>query len=628
MMITPITTPIPSTPSFSLRLQLTLAFGLLCVLMTIVGAATLWGIFSLSAAANQAVEVDGYLSRLSSDVSIKTLLCRRYEKDFFLNLADQKTRNDYLTKWNNAFTGLNQAIGGFDAAATKPEDKQLAATWRKDSAAYQTAFLSVVQQIENNTIATSADANAALTPSKDSIRRLTDTSTATAESSEVAAQQAAKTLADSSTQTTWMVVALLVLILLAAIVWSILFPARLMRPVTALQIASSRIAGGDLTVKVNANRNDELGILAHTFNHMTDTIRKQVDDLQLSNDEIKRLQEAEANKRRLMLEQAVGQYLDFARKVAQGDLTERISVEYEGALGELGAGLNTMVASLHDITCQVQEGTNAIAAAVAQISAATTEQAASAAQQSAAITETATAIEQVKVIALQTADQATQLAQTSQNTLDIARQSDDAVSQTIGGMGQIRQQMSSIDQTIRNLSEHTRSISTIIASVSELADQINNLAQNAAIESTRSGDQDRDVATLAQLVRDLGSQAKQSTGQVRQILLEIQGSAKAAVTVTGAGLERVEADVQLVTATGTMLRQIAGDVQGGAQANVQMAAAAQQQTLGMEQIAQAMTAIQQAMTQTLVGTRQAEQAAHGLLTLAQSLQQAIAVYRL
>jgi hypothetical protein len=34
------------------------------------------------------------------------------------------------------------------------------------------------------------------------------------------------------------------------------------------------------------------------------------------------------------------------------------------------------------------------------------------------------------------------------------------------------------------------------------------------------------------------------------------------------------------------------------------------------------------MLQTLMGTRQAEQAAQGLLTLAQSLQQAIAVYRL
>jgi methyl-accepting chemotaxis protein len=94
---------------------------------------------------------------------------------------------------------------------------------------------------------------------------------------------------------------------------------------------------------------------------------------------------------------------------------------------------------------------------------------------------------------------------------------------------------------------------------------------------------------------------------VRQILLDIQGSTKAAVAVTDEGIRRVEAGVQLVTATGMMIHQIAQEVESGAQANVQMAAARQQ---------------------TLVGTRQAEQTAQGLLSLAHSLQQSIAVYRL
>jgi methyl-accepting chemotaxis protein len=195
-------------------------------------------------------------------------------------------------------------------------------------------------------------------------------------------------------------------------------------------------------------------------------------------------------------------------------------------------------------------------------------------------------------------------------------------------MGQIRQQVTSIARTIHGLSDQTRSISTIITSVSELADQINHLALNAAIETTRSGDQDRDIAALARLVRDLGSQAKDATKQVRLILSEIQNSTGAAVEVADEGSRRVEAGVQLVTETGVMIHQIAAEVEGGARANVQMAAAAQQQALGMQQIAQAMTATQQAMRQTLMGTRQAEQAAQGLRTLAQSLQQAIAVYRL
>ncbi|NNJ12674.1 chemotaxis protein, partial [Chloroflexales bacterium ZM16-3] len=52
------------------------------------------------------------------------------------------------------------------------------------------------------------------------------------------------------------------------------------------------------------------------------------------------------------------------------------------------------------------------------------------------------------------------------------------------------------------------------------------------------------------------------------------------------------------------------------------------QTAGMEQIGQAMGSIQQATTQALASTRQAERAAQDLHTLAQSLQRTISTYRL
>jgi methyl-accepting chemotaxis protein len=398
-------------------------------------------------------------------------------------------------------------------------------------------------------------------------------------------------------------------------------------PIGRLTTAATALAAGDLSRRLGMRRRDEIGVLAAHFDSMAQALEDRIASEQAAREVAQQLQRVETDNRQL-LERAVAEYLAFVQQVAQGDLRQQLSRRYDGALGQLGEGLSSMVSSLRDITSQVQAGTNAIAAAVAQISAATSEQAASSAQQSAAITETATTIEEVKVIAAQTADQATQVAQNSQSALEVARRSDQTVAETVDSMGQIRQQVASIAHTIHGLSDQSRSISTIITSVSELADQINQLALNAAIETTRSGDQDRDIAALARLVRDLGNQAKAATKQARQILSEIQNSTRAAVEVTDEGSRRVEAGVRLVTETGTMIHQIAAEIEGGAQANVQMAAAAQQQTLGMQQIAQAMTAIQQAMTQTLMGTRQAEQAAQGLLTLAQSLQQAIATYRL
>jgi methyl-accepting chemotaxis protein len=398
-------------------------------------------------------------------------------------------------------------------------------------------------------------------------------------------------------------------------------------PIRQLTAAAGAIAAGDLSRRLGMRRRDEIGRLAQNFDSMAQALEDRIATEQAARAEAQRLQLVETDNRQL-LEQAVGEYLEFVQQVALGDLSQHLTPRYDGALGKLGAGLNSMIASLRDITSQVQEGANAIAAAVAQISAATIEQAAASAQQSAAVTETATAIEEVKVIALQTADQAAQVAQGSKLALDVARQSDQTVIDTVGSMNQIHQQVGSIARTIHGLADQTESISTIITAISALADQISHLASNAAIESIRSDVQDRDIGALARLVHDLGNQAKDSTQQVRLIVSEIQSSTRVAVEVTDEGSRRVETGVRLVTETGTLICQIAAQVEGGAQANVQMAAAAQQQTLGMQQIAQAMAAIQQAMSQALEGTRQTEEAAQGLLTLSQSLQQAITVYRL
>jgi len=90
----------------------------------------------------------------------------------------------------------------------------------------------------------------------------------------------------------------------------------------------------------------------------------------------------------------------------------------------------------------------------------------------------------------------------------------------------------------------------------------------------------------------------------------------------------VEASSQLMEQAGEVIQYIAGEIEQGAQVNIQIAAAARQQMIGMEQIGQAMVGIQQATAQALAGTRETEHAAQSLHNLAQSLQEAVAAYEL
>ncbi len=195
-------------------------------------------------------------------------------------------------------------------------------------------------------------------------------------------------------------------------------------------------------------------------------------------------------------------------------------------------------------------------------------------------------------------------------------------------MEQIRVRVETIAQSILTLSEQTQAIGMIIATVNDLADQSNLLALNAAIEAARAGEQGRSFAVVAQHVRGLAERSKAATAQVRAILSEIQKAAQDAVLVTEEGTKGVANGSTLAAQTGQVIHRIAAEIEGGAQANVQMAAAAQQQTAGMEQIGQAMTSMQQATAQVSSSTRQVERAARDLHTLAQTLQRTIAAYQL
>jgi methyl-accepting chemotaxis protein len=202
------------------------------------------------------------------------------------------------------------------------------------------------------------------------------------------------------------------------------------------------------------------------------------------------------------------------------------------------------------------------------------------------------------------------------------------VEETVSGMNQIRERVESIAQTILALSEQTQAIGSIIVTVSEIADQSNLLALNAAIEAARAGEQGKSFAVVAQQVRDLAERSKAATVQVQQILSDIQRAANNAVMVTEEGTKGVEVGANLASDAGRVIHRITAEVENGAQSNVQIAAAAQQQTSGIDQVGQALTSIQQATTQALASTRQAERSAQDLHSLAQSLQEAIAVYRL
>jgi methyl-accepting chemotaxis protein len=188
--------------------------------------------------------------------------------------------------------------------------------------------------------------------------------------------------------------------------------------------------------------------------------------------------------------------------------------------------------------------------------------------------------------------------------------------------------MESIAQSVVKLGEQSQAIGDIIATVNELAERSNLLAVNAAIEAAKAGEQGKGFTVVAQEVRNLATQSKQATAQVRTILDDIQKAAHVAVLVTEQGTRAVENGVKQSIDASESIRALSHSITDAARAMTQISASSQQQLVGMDQVGMAIDSIKRASAQNAEGMRQIEGAAHDLHQVGQTLKELVEQYKL
>ncbi len=313
------------------------------------------------------------------------------------------------------------------------------------------------------------------------------------------------------------------------------------------------------------------------------------------------------------------QFVKTLDLVVLGDWRERLDVsglstarDEERMLKRLGEAVNRVLDRLQGIVTEINDAVARVETDTQEILAAMTRQIAMANEQDAVVTETTATVNEVRATVTETAERAQSVAETAQVSVDISRTGTESVTQTVLGMEVIRHRVEDIADNILVLSENTQQIGEIIATVNSLADQSRMLALNASVEAARAGEEGKGFAVVALEVRNLADQNREATVQVREILGEIQRATNAAVMVTEEGSKGVDQGQNLVNKAGDSIRDLSHAIEEAALAAMQIAASTRQQTIGMDQLTQAMRTIKKATTETLNTTLQVKASVQNL----------------
>ena len=259
----------------SLRAKVYLNLGLLYAVLGVIAVLAHWCLATTAHVSENALRTSGQQAALAAQVAELTLQCRRFEKDVFLNVRTAANRASYEKDWREAFAQLTTAMEEFRSIATTPEDQEAAQLWARDAEQYRLALEQVFAGVQKGTMQTPEQANAAITPFKNSIRDLTTQSMETSRRKREQARQAERDLAAMAAFFKTLILIVTVTAMVGALVWTTLMALDLLRPIAALCEAARRVGQGDLYPRVDLNRSDELGQLADCFNQMTAQLRER-----------------------------------------------------------------------------------------------------------------------------------------------------------------------------------------------------------------------------------------------------------------------------------------------------------------------------------------------------------------
>jgi methyl-accepting chemotaxis protein len=369
------------------------------------------------------------------------------------------------------------------------------------------------------------------------------------------------------------------------------------RPVEALGTAARRVENGDLSVRVSTEQEDEIGALTASFNAMVEASETKTDALEEQSKRARRAREQaetlrqEAQDERAYLREQFDRISDVLDAVVRGDLTKRLTVDNDDAVGTLMKQVNAMIDELAALIREVDTASNQLSSAAQLAAASADEMSAGAQGQAEQTTEVAAAVEQMSATVASSSQHADRSNEMARQTSELAAEGKDVFDQTADGMERIATLVNSSADKVTALGESSAQIGEIVQVIEDIADQTNLLALNAAIEAARAGEHGKGFAVVADEVRQLAERTTSATQKIAPMITQIQERTNEVVASMERGTDEVERGLDLANEASGALTQIVRSIDEMVGMIDQIAAATQQQSAATNQISSNVEAI-------------------------------------